>query len=85
MKIETKGRNRGGSNRVIRGGSWNNDARNVRCAYRNRNDPANRNNNVGFRLAQHNLLPDVKRSRLSYRCIKLSNVSFLLLQKQNEE
>jgi len=32
-----------------RGGSWNNEARNARCACRNRNNPDNRNNNVGFR------------------------------------
>ena len=32
-----------------RGGSWNNEARNERCAYRNRNNPDNRNNNAGFR------------------------------------
>ncbi|MFK7844955.1 MAG: SUMF1/EgtB/PvdO family nonheme iron enzyme [Rhodothermales bacterium] len=38
------------SNRVIRGGSWNNNARNVRSSYRNNNDPENRNNNLGFRL-----------------------------------
>jgi Sulfatase-modifying factor enzyme 1 len=37
---------------VIRGGSWNNEPRNVRSANRNRNTPDNRNNNVGFRLAQ---------------------------------
>jgi len=37
---------------VIRGGSWNNQPRNVRSANRNRNKPDNRNNNVGFRLAQ---------------------------------
>jgi formylglycine-generating enzyme required for sulfatase activity len=31
-----------GSNRVVSGGSWNNDANNCRTA--------NRNNNIGFRL-----------------------------------
>jgi hypothetical protein len=36
---------------VLRGGSWINNARNCRAAYRNRNAPANRNNNVGFRVA----------------------------------
>lgn len=40
-----------GSNRVNRGGSWNNEAANCRSANRNRNDPSNRNNNLGFRLA----------------------------------
>ncbi|NCG22388.1 MAG: SUMF1/EgtB/PvdO family nonheme iron enzyme [Rhodobacterales bacterium] len=39
------------SNRVNRGGSWNNNPRNTRVANRNRNTPSNRNNNVGFRLA----------------------------------
>lgn len=38
------------SNRVNRGGSWNNQASNCRSANRNRNDPSNRNNNLGFRL-----------------------------------
>ena len=38
------------SNRVNRGGSWNNNADNCRSAYRNRNDPSNRNNNLGFRV-----------------------------------
>ncbi|MBF0452797.1 MAG: SUMF1/EgtB/PvdO family nonheme iron enzyme [Candidatus Magnetomorum sp.] len=36
--------------RVVRGGSWNNNARNCRSANRNRNEPGNRNNNLGFRL-----------------------------------
>lgn len=36
--------------RVLRGGSWNNNERNARCAYRNRNNPNNRNNNIGFRV-----------------------------------
>jgi len=39
------------SNRVNRGGSWNNNARNCRSANRNRNTPTNRNNNLGFRVA----------------------------------
>ena len=33
-----------------RAGSWNNEARNARCAYRNRNNPDNRNNKLGFRV-----------------------------------
>ena len=37
--------------RVLRGGSWNNNARNTRSANRNNNVPDNRNNNIGFRLA----------------------------------
>jgi hypothetical protein len=40
-----------GSNRVKRGGSWNNNARNCRSANRNNNNPSNRNNNNGFRVA----------------------------------
>lgn len=38
--------------RVIRGGSWNNKPENLRVSNRNRNNADNRNNNVGFRLAQ---------------------------------
>ncbi|MFZ4535245.1 reverse transcriptase domain-containing protein [Propionivibrio sp.] len=37
--------------RGLRGGSWNNNARNTRAANRNNNSPGNRNNNNGFRLA----------------------------------
>lgn len=45
---------------MVRGGSWNNDnPENLRAAYRNNNNPDNRNNNVGFRVgarvAQHSL------------------------------
>jgi formylglycine-generating enzyme required for sulfatase activity len=36
---------------LLRGGSWNNNPRNGRWAYRNHNQPDNANNNVGFRVA----------------------------------
>ena len=39
-----------GSNRVNRGGNFNNNAQNVRSANRNNNSPGNRNNNIGVRL-----------------------------------
>lgn len=35
---------------VVRGGAFNNHRDNARCAYRNRNQPDNRNNNLGFRV-----------------------------------
>ena len=35
---------------MLRGGGWNNNARNCRSANRNRNTADNRNNNNGFRL-----------------------------------
>ena len=41
---------------LLRGGSWNNNPRNCRSAYRNHNQPDNANNNIGFRvvcLPQH--------------------------------
>ena len=41
----------GNSNRVNRGGSWNNNSRNCTAGNRNYNNPDNRNNNLGFRLA----------------------------------
>ena len=37
--------------RPLRGGAFNNDADNLRAAYRNRNDADNRNDNIGFRVA----------------------------------
>ena len=43
------GRGGSGSNRVNRGGSWNNDASNLRSANRNNDTPSNRNDNLGFR------------------------------------
>jgi hypothetical protein len=38
------------ANRVCRGGSWLNEPRNLRAAYRNRNWSRNRNDNLGFRV-----------------------------------
>ena len=35
---------------MLRGGSWINNARNCRSAYRDRNPRDNRNDNVGFRV-----------------------------------
>ena len=40
------------AHRVIRGGSWNSNARNVRAANRNWNDPGDRDNNLGFRCGE---------------------------------
>ncbi len=36
--------------RGLRGGSWNNNQDNARAAFRNDNDPDNRNNNIGLRV-----------------------------------
>ncbi len=46
------GGDRKGENRVLRGGSWINNGRNCRSAYRNMNDPGNRNDNAGLRLVR---------------------------------
>jgi hypothetical protein len=35
---------------MLRGGSWINNPENCRSAYRNYNDPDNRNDNIGFRV-----------------------------------
>ncbi len=37
---------------MLRGGSWNNNARDLRVSNRNRNEPGNRNNNIGFRCVR---------------------------------
>ncbi len=41
-----------GSTRVIRGGAWSNNSSNSRCASRIDNNPANRNNFIGFRCSR---------------------------------
>ena len=44
-----------GSDRVIRGGSWNFDAEYCRSAFRDRNGPSSRYNDVGFRVARSSI------------------------------
>lgn len=51
MRNDQRGRDQPSANRVYRGGSWNANARNVRAAYRNGNEPGIEGNNLGFRLA----------------------------------
>ncbi|WP_156151222.1 SUMF1/EgtB/PvdO family nonheme iron enzyme [Methanosarcina sp. WWM596] len=47
------------SNRILRDGNWNTNARNCRSANRNKNYPGSHNNNVGFRLLSSPPLPEV--------------------------
>lgn len=49
--LHRKGRVQKSHKRVLRGGSWINNGRNLRSAYRNANTPDNRNDNIGLRLA----------------------------------
>jgi len=63
--------------RVLRGGSFNNDRDNLRCANRNNNDPDNRDNNIGFRVVlvagvSASKVPDGKNRRDAGRAIRLA-------------
>ena len=49
--MSSKGRAHLGRKRVLRGGSWINNGRNLRSANRNGNQPDDRNHNIGLRLA----------------------------------
>jgi hypothetical protein len=40
------------TNRVLRGGAWNNSTTNLRCGNRNNNGPSNINTNYGFRCVR---------------------------------
>ncbi|MCE7921084.1 MAG: hypothetical protein DYG85_16520 [Chloroflexi bacterium CFX1] len=52
--------------RVLRGGSYNNEGVNLRCAARNRNNPNNRNKNIGFRcVARASFMLLLKADRLA--------------------
>ncbi|MBW1781292.1 MAG: SUMF1/EgtB/PvdO family nonheme iron enzyme [Deltaproteobacteria bacterium] len=62
-ETNTNSGGRTGSGPVLRGGAFNNNARDVRCAYRNRNNPDNRNNNIGFRVVLahgFSILPEMR-------------------------
>ncbi len=52
----------GDNSESLRGGAFNNNGRNARCAYRNRNVTDNRNNNNGFRVMLSTLLADPARN-----------------------
>ncbi len=52
LTVPSGGTDKNGSNRVNRGGSWNNNAENCAVSNRNSNSPDNRNNNLGFRLVR---------------------------------
>ena len=52
----------GAANRVVRGGSWGNDARLVRAACRNQNDPADRDDGIGFRCARVQVASEAARA-----------------------
>ncbi|MDL1911160.1 hypothetical protein FBQ81_10835 [Chloroflexi bacterium CFX6] len=64
-------------NRVLRGGSFNNNHRNARCANRNRNNPNNFNNNRGFRVASSHIIILWRRLTLALRrkCDKVTAFS----------
>ncbi|MES9858747.1 MAG: SUMF1/EgtB/PvdO family nonheme iron enzyme [Sedimenticola sp.] len=51
MSDPGRGRAQQGHKRVLRGGSWINNGRNLRSANRNGNEPDERNDNIGLRLA----------------------------------
>ena len=54
---------------MIRGGSWNNNAQNLRSSNRNNDAPDNRNNNVGFRLVSTNQVKArERRLRITLAC-----------------
>jgi hypothetical protein len=55
--------------RVVRGGSFDNNRNNVRCAIRNDNDPDNRNNNNGLRVVSHGFHTNLPTVNWSEFCV----------------
>jgi len=49
LEIDPQGTTAAGAERVVRGGSWSDEARNCRCACRSQYDPGNRDYALGFR------------------------------------
>lgn len=47
----------------MRGGTWNNESRNARSAYRNERQRDNRNDNLGFRLALSSTVQQARSGR----------------------
>lgn len=69
-----------GSNRVNRGGSWNNNADNCRVTNRNNNTANNRNNNIGFRIAlssQKGWIAVYEQINIPVPCLKTGINSFI--------
>ena len=66
--IYTKGHGLSVVRRVVRGGSWNNNPKNLRAANRNNNGVSNRNNNLGLRLVQAAPLPEFPYSGIWEAC-----------------
>jgi len=71
-----------GTDRIIRGGSWNNGSDNCQVANRNINNPQNRNDNIGFRLAHSSqkgwmsvyeqiIIPVSERNKYHYTSVEL--------------
>jgi hypothetical protein len=76
------------SNRVLRGGSFNNNRQNVRSANRNRNNPNNRNDNNGFRVCLAHIftcLPEMPRGASCWpRLLEMARAKSWLFAKRAE-
>ena len=64
-----------GRKRVLRGGSWNNNGRNLRSAQRNANALDKRNNNIGLRLAGALPTRDELGGSVNQRCYRFRRLS----------